>query len=225
METVKPPKSLVDQTYDILLDAICSGELSPGERLNQDEIAARLNVSRQPVNSAISMLKTQGFVEDTGRRGVVVSRIEEDQFQSIYEFRSALEPFVIRLASERKPVDAERLAQEMMQRGWDAVASGDTLAQVVVDMAFHEMLYDWTGNTTIRTTMRLNWQHMRRAMAEVIRDGVAARTSWEQHGRIIDALMRGDVEQAAKEMHSHIDSAASKTIGILKQRDAAGEGT
>ena len=71
MDTIGPKKSLVDQTYEILLDAICTGELVPGERLTQDQIAARLNVSRQPVNSAISILKANHFVEDTGRRGVV----------------------------------------------------------------------------------------------------------------------------------------------------------
>ncbi|MFC6636615.1 GntR family transcriptional regulator [Sulfitobacter sediminilitoris] len=69
MDAIKPPKTLSEQTHDILLNAICSGEFEPGQRLNQDEIAARLQVSRQPVNSAISVLKASGFVEDTGRRG------------------------------------------------------------------------------------------------------------------------------------------------------------
>lgn len=83
MDVIRSPKSLVEQTYDILLDAICSGELEPGERLNLDAIASRLNVSRQPVNSAISMPKANEMVEDTGQRGVVVSRIVVGQFQSI----------------------------------------------------------------------------------------------------------------------------------------------
>ena len=98
METIEQPKSLAERTHDILLDAICSGEFEPGERLNQYEIAARLNVSRQPVNSAISVLKVNGFVEETGRRGVVVKQITADEFLSIYEFRTALEPFAVRLA-------------------------------------------------------------------------------------------------------------------------------
>ncbi|WP_420587986.1 GntR family transcriptional regulator [Marivita sp.] len=114
MQKIEQSKSLTEQTHDILLNAICSGEFEPGERLNQDEIAARLNVSRQPVNSAISMLKANGFVQDTGRRGVVVSQISPDQFQSIYEFRSAVEPFAIRLAHERKPADAEPRALAML---------------------------------------------------------------------------------------------------------------
>ena len=80
MEAVKPKKTLVEETYDILVDAICTGEFRPGERLNQDEIAAKLNVSRQPVNSAISILKANGLVEDTGRRSVVVTRFDHGPF-------------------------------------------------------------------------------------------------------------------------------------------------
>lgn len=156
MDVVKLPKSLVDQTYEILLDAICSGELAPGERLNQDEIAARLDVSRQPVNSAISMLKAHNFVEDTGRRGVIISKIEARQFHEIYEFRSAIEPFAIRLASERMPLDAAARARQMLERGQEVAETQGTIAQVKVDMEFHEMIYEWTGNATIQRTMRLN---------------------------------------------------------------------
>lgn len=220
MDVVTPPKSLVDQTYDILLDAICSGELPAGARLNQDEIATRLNVSRQPVNSAIALLKAHAFVEDTGRRGVIVSRIDAAQFHAIYEFRSALEPFVIRLASERRPADAGALARDILDRGRATAETGDTIAQIKIDMAFHEMLYDWTGNPTIVSSMRLNWQHMRRAMAEVIRDGVSARTSWEEHARIVQALLAGNTAAAVAEMQAHIDQAATKTVAILASRAA-----
>jgi len=78
MDAIKPKKSLVDETYEALVYSICAGEFLPGERLNQDEIAIRLNVSRQPVNSAVAILRANGFVEDTGRRGVVVAAIQPE---------------------------------------------------------------------------------------------------------------------------------------------------
>jgi DNA-binding GntR family transcriptional regulator len=62
-------RSLTDRTYDAILDAICGGELAAGARINQDELAARLNVSRQPIVQALALLKVQGFVRETGRRG------------------------------------------------------------------------------------------------------------------------------------------------------------
>ena len=75
MKVIKQTKSLTEQAYEILLDKICVGELESGMRLNQDDLAKDLDISRQPVNSAISILKSNGFVEETGRRGVVVSPV------------------------------------------------------------------------------------------------------------------------------------------------------
>lgn len=220
MHPIEQPKSLVEQTHDILLDAICSGEFEPGARLNQDEIAARLRVSRQPVNSAISVLKANGFVEDTGRRGVVVSRISPDQFLSIYELRSALEPFAVRLAHERKPADAAEQAQAMLRRGWEAARSHDAGAQIKVDCAFHEMIYAWAGNATIEATMRTHWHHIRRSMGVVIRGGVAVTTSWEEHARIIDALMLGDIDSAEREMKWHIERAQATSLALMTEYQA-----
>lgn len=218
MDAIKPAKTLTEQTHDILLNAICSGEFEPGQRLHQDEIAARLKVSRQPVNSAISVLKANGFVEDTGRRGVIVSQISADQFLSIFELRTAIEPFAIRLAHQRKPSDAAKQAQDMLKRGWAAVASNDVSLQINLDYEFHEMIYGWAGNPAIRDTMRTNWNHIRRSMGVVLRRGVASKTSWEEHDRIITALMRGEVEGAEHEMRRHIERAQEKTAALLSAR-------
>ena len=216
MDEISPPqKSLTEQTYDILLNAICTGELGPGERINQDDIAGRLKVSRQPVNSAISILKANGFVEDTGKRGVVVAQISLDQFRSIYEFRSAVEPFAVRLAHDRKPDNAAARSKDMLSRGWSGVKSGDLGVQIQNDFEFHAMIYDWSGNETIATAMRNNWHHIRRAMGVVVRQGISAETSWQEHQKIIDALMSDDVGSAENAMRRHIEKAQHETASIL----------
>ena len=97
LKALLPSKSLTQKTYEAILDAICTGTLKPGERLSQDELAVKLNVSRQPVNSAIAMLKSQKFVEETGQRGVVVAPVDHDLFVSIYQFRSVIEPLTVEL--------------------------------------------------------------------------------------------------------------------------------
>ena len=79
------------------------------------------------------------------------------------------------------------------------------------------MLYHWAGNAIILSTMRMNWQHIRRAMNLVIREGVTAETSWQEHNRIVDALMRGDVTQAAAEMEGHIVRAQAKTMEAVER--------
>src|ERR1700728_890214 len=59
LESLESPRSLVDQAYEVILDALCDGTFKPGERLTQESIAARLNVSRQPVTHAFAVLKAQ----------------------------------------------------------------------------------------------------------------------------------------------------------------------
>ena len=76
MESLTAPKTLVDQAYDVILDAICTGTLKPGERLTQNDIARRLNVSRQPIHNVLLVLKAQGFLREAGRRGLAVAPLD-----------------------------------------------------------------------------------------------------------------------------------------------------
>lgn len=216
MDSIEPKKTLVEQVYDILLDAICSGELSPGERLNQDEIAARLNVSRQPVNSAISILKANDFAHDTGRRGAVVAELDMDQFHSIYEFRLVVEPFATELAAKRMGEDAAPEAVEILREGQTAIRKRDIKALLNADVRFHQMIYRWSGNHVIEASMRANWPHMLRSMAEVLRDPASATQSWADHEKILDALLARDARAASAAMTAHIGIAFEKTKNVLQ---------
>ena len=215
MDSIEPKKTLVEQVYDILLDAICTGELLPGERLNQDEIAKRLDVSRQPVNSAITILKANNFVRDTGRRGVVVTEVELDQYNSIYEFRSVVEPFATRLAAERIGEDAAREAKAVLREGKAAIAARDIKRLLAADVRFHEMIYRWSRNHVIEASMRANWPHMLRSMAKVLRDPASAQQSWDDHEKIVDGLLTDDADAAAEAMERHIGLAMEKTRKVL----------
>lgn len=204
---VSQARSLVEQTYDILLDAICAGDLAPGERLNQDRLAERLNVSRQPVNSAISILKANRLVEETGRRGVVVAALDPDLVRSIYEYRGALEPFAVRLAAERKPPDARDEAAAVLAAGRAAERGGDVRDLIRADSLFHEMIYRWSGNVIVQTSMEVNWHHIRRTMAEVLKVPLVSAPVWDEHSMILTALLDGNAAAAERLMRLHIETA------------------
>ncbi|SPH24240.1 HTH-type transcriptional repressor RspR [Defluviimonas aquaemixtae] len=212
MESIKTPKTLVEQTYEILLDAICTGELAPGERLAQDQIAAKLNVSRQPVNSAISILKANRFVEDTGRRGVIVSQVDTNLFRSIYEFRSVIEPFAVTLAGARLTENARMEAELSIGRGRQAASRRDALGLLRADVEFHSMIYRWSGNPVIENSMQVNWHHIRRSMAQVLRDPDAAAPVWDEHEAIVEALLAGRTKDAAALMKRHIEGAYRQIV-------------
>ena len=204
MQSLMRQKTLVEQVYRTILDAICDGTFKPGERLTQDEIAARLNVSRQPVMSALALLKNQGFLQDAGRRGLAVAPIDPVRFEAIYQLRSAVEPLAVRLATARMtPADAAR-GRGLVAQGKRLAASGDAKAMLQADVDLHAWIYALSGNRLIAETMQLNWQHLRRAMGEVLRQPATSKPVWDEHGRIVEAMIAGDSDLAAQRMYDHI---------------------
>lgn len=217
VETIKPKKSLVEETYDILLDAICSGEFSPGDRLNQDEIAARLQVSRQPVNSAIAILKAERLVEDTGRRSVIVAPLDAELMRAITEYRLLVEPFAASAAVARRPDKAAASAQKILTRGREAVDRGDIRKLLRADRAFHEMLYLWAGNQVIQNSMRQNWNHIQRAMVQILREPGKAMAIWDEHEGIVAAILAEDRAGAAERMKAHIQNAYDRNFALTDE--------
>ena len=210
MDAIEPAKSLVEKTYDAILDAICAGEFRPGERLGQDEVAERLNVSRQPVNSAIAMLKAQRFVIDTGRRGVIVAPVDRQLFESIYQVRSAIDPLAVELATPRVSPEAIKRGRAIVARGTRLMQSNDASGVLQADIDFHTLIYELSGNAIIVDTMRLNWQHLRRSMGEVLRFPGMTFQVWKEHRAIFSAMVSGDAADAAAKMRSHIIEAPKR---------------
>ncbi len=212
MEALTQNKSLVEQAYDALLEAICTGDIKAGERLNQDELALRLKVSRQPVNSALAMLKAQRFVQDTGKRGVVVAPIDQTLFDSIYQFRTAVEPLAVQLATDRMTNEAISMGREIIARGKSYVQSGDHAGALRTDMDFHGLIYKLSGNIIVGDVMNLNWRHLQRSMSEVLSVPGATLRVWKEHDQIFTAMGRGEAEEAAKLMRLHMETATPRAV-------------
>lgn len=212
MEAIAHKKTLVEQAYDALLEAICTGDIPPGERLNQDNLAERLNVSRQPINSAIAMLKAQRFVQDTGKRGVVVAPIDQALFDSIYQFRTVVEPLAVQLATARLTTETISIGREIIGRGKSNVQGGDHGAALRADMDFHNLIYTLCGNSIIADAMKLNWRHLQRAMSEVLSIPGATLRVWKEHDQIFSAMVRAEPDVAARLMREHMEHAAPRAL-------------
>ncbi len=212
MDALTPQASLVQQTYDALLDAICTGQFPPGARLAQDQLAAELGVSRQPVNSALAMLKAQRFVEETGRRGVVVAPLEADFFRAIYEFRSGVDPVAVARATENLTDDGIARARAAITQGERAIQTGLPQDAIRADMAFHDLTYALSGNQLIRDAMQLNWRHLQRGMAVVLANPGMTEAVWVEHREILDHMIAGDAERAAEAARTHVIEAAKRIV-------------
>ena len=211
-------RSLTDRTYDAILDAISGGELPAGARINQDELAAKLNVSRQPIVQALALLKVQGFVRETGRRGVVVAPLDADFICHLYELRSALDGAACRGAALRGSAEAKLWGPALIAQGRAAFASGSVKRMVDADMRFHRLLYDLCGNPMIAETAALHWHHIRRLIGGYLQH-YPMRDVWDEHQAILDAVIAGDPDRAEAAARHHADHASMKFAGLVRATD------
>ena len=218
MESLIAPKKLVDQAYAAILDAICNGTLKPDERLTQDGVAQRLNVSRQPIHNALLVLKAQGFVREAGRRGLSVAPLDPKLFDAIYQFRSALEPLAVTLAVAHIDQRAAQEGRAVIARGKAAAAKRNPKSLIAADMAFHSLIYELSDNSLILETMRLNWHHLRRAMGQTLRLPGLARRVWKEHEAIFESMITGETDKAARLMRDHVVTAHRDVSVALRAR-------
>ena len=215
MDILVQGPTLIEQTYTSLLAAICDGRLRPGARLNQDDLAGRMRVSRQPVGQALSILKTQGFVRDAGRRGLIVAPLEREFFRSIYELREAIDPTAARLAARRGTRAGAAEGRRLIVAGRSAVKSASIEALITADMQFHMWIYKLAGNPLMVDTMRLYWNHLRRAMAEVLRPAEGRKRVWDEHEAIAKALHERDAAAAERHARRHVRDAAQRVADSI----------
>jgi DNA-binding GntR family transcriptional regulator len=223
VDSLKPGPTLIEQAYDAILAAIGDGRLAPGARLNHDDLAARMGISRQPVGQALSILKAQGFVRDTGRRGLIVAPIEREFFRAVYELREALDSLAASLAAQRStPRDAAE-GKTLIAEGREAVKSGRTDLLVEADVRFHLWLCKVAGNPLLADTLRLYWHHLRRAMNEVLQDTERHPGIWDEHEAIFDAVVARDATEAGRLATAHA-RAAGKDVARSMPAAPAGLG-
>lgn len=225
MDPLPGQASLTDQVYERLVDAVIAGTLPAGERIRQNELAERLGVSRQPVSHALQVLKRQGLLEETGRRGLVVSPIRPQRIRDIYQVRTALDALAARLAAEAvargtAPAAARAALSEALERGAALPGDADRLALVNADVAFHEAIYRLAGNTAIEETVAAQWLHLKRSMAIVLGHSGERPKVWREHAAIAGAILAGDPAAAAA-AQDHTERAAAETVRRLAPSQAA----
>lgn len=194
---------LTEQVYQRLINAICDGELAPGARLTQEDLAGMLNVSRQPVLQALRMLKKDGFVVDAGRRGLMVLPLGTQAIGHIYEVRSVLDGLAARLAAQAKA----KIDPEIIAEGRKAVRGSRVGAMIDADIRFHNLIYAASGNPFVVESAGHHWKHIRRAMGAALQEAGVRDTVWDEHETMLKAIARGDADRAERLARRHGEEA------------------
>ncbi|MCK8786415.1 GntR family transcriptional regulator [Roseomonas sp. NAR14] len=214
MEPVKLTQSLGHQVYEKIRDAICLGELAPGERLAEDSLAKRLDVSRQPVHQALQQLHKEGFVQEAGRRGLVVAPMSIELAENVYDLRAALDAAAAARAAERVTGREREAGEAILLDGRRAVAERDVSAMIQADFLFHRYIYELSGNPLIETVATMNWHHVRRVVSALSNRLLSLAPLWQGHEEILCAVLKGDPEGAADLARTHVEAALVRLRGF-----------
>ena len=221
MKTLAPAPNLVEQVRDAILGEIASGQLAPGGRIIQEEIARTLGVSRQPVQQALLLLRGQGVLRDAFGRGLEVAPLEPDQVKHMYQMRAVIEGLACRLAAENNAERAGKLGPALIDAGRKAVAAGSVTRMVSADMKFHEFIYALSGNPLVAPVMANHWTQTQRVMGEVLMKDETPRDIWDQHAAILDAIAQGEAARAEALARTHITQAADFLVTRIKGKHAS----
>lgn len=209
---------LRDVVFKTLRQAILKGELAPGERLLEVQLADKLGVSRTPVREAIHKLSQEGLVVLIPRKGAEVASISEKSLRDVLEVRLALETLAVRLACER--ITEENLA--ILQQEFDAFRKAverDALLDITQrDEAFHDAIYNSTCNTRLVTMINNLREQMYRYRMEYIKERDKRETLVREHLEIMNAIKAGDSEAAQDAIRRHIDNQVLTVAQIIREQ-------
>jgi DNA-binding GntR family transcriptional regulator len=175
--------------------AILDGTLAPASRIKQEDLAARLGVSREPIRHAMVMLEREGLIQSTPKRAAIVAPLARALINDIYELREAIEGYIVATVAARKDFDPAPL-RCIIQQGRAAVRAGDMARLIELDLAFHEGLYQAAGNVVVLDVMRTQWGHIRRAMMTTLTMSSYRKKFWNEHAAILEAVVRGQASRA-----------------------------
>lgn len=188
---------------DALRGAILSGELSPGERIRQEEIAEQFGASRIPVREALRILVTDGIVNMVSNSGAWVSSLTQAECSEQYQIRERLEPLLLRYS-------LPNLTNEAFAKMQALVAQMKTTTDMEVfmrlDREFHWISYSGASANTLSGIIEQLWnttQPYRRVFMKIVRTGGIEVTHLE-HELLVDAIRREDSEDAERILGGHI---------------------
>lgn len=218
VETLEP---FAEQVYKGLLAAISHGELRPGQKIPQAEVAASFGVSRQPVSHALHLLRQQGLIEISGKKGLAVSAVQVAHVRDLYQIRGQLDALAARLAAQRVADDQVTLAQ--LQEVRDTLREADAMdGQTPIrdvlraEMVFHRQIYALSGNPSIEHTLSAHWPHLLRAMALIHSRRKTSREAQGEHEAIFAAIAGGDPARAERLALAHTTRACVAVASHLE---------
>jgi DNA-binding GntR family transcriptional regulator len=210
-------RTLAEQIYTSLKQAIVKGDLRPGERLKEIELAQTLGASRTPVREALSWLERERLVTPVAFVGLIVSELSESDVRDIFGLLRVLESYGARLAADHiTPAQLNKLeanctrADEFARKGDDRISD--------LNWDFHELLVESSGNKRLQEMVHSLRASMRPYRAVMLNSSQFREHSVEDHRELVALLRAKNHDKLEQLMAHHLEEAEEVTLQGLQER-------
>lgn len=189
-------QTLREKILETIREAILKGDLKPGEKVAEPELAERFGISRTPIREAFRQLESEGYLTVIPRKGAVVAALSERDVQEFYAIKSILEGYAAELAA-KKLSDKDLAKLEAINKKLKEIAEeGDVKAFYRVHNEFHETFLKAADNSKLYELIQhLGMKFSRLRMASLSVSGRMA-ISVAEHDKLLDAFRRHDAKSA-----------------------------
>ena len=210
---------LRDVVFNTLRQAILRGELKPGERLMEIQLANKLGVSRTPIREAIRKLELEGLVLMIPRKGAEVAEITEKNMRDVLEVRKALEELAVQLACE-KITDEEIEEMKKAAEEFKMILKSRDITEIAeADVRFHDIIYMATDNQKLIHLLNKLREQMYRYRVEYLKNPDVHEQLTQEHEEIVYHIKRREKVEATAVTCQHIDNQVSAVTDKIRTKN------
>ncbi|BER92943.1 GntR family transcriptional regulator [Atrimonas thermophila] len=204
--------TLSNKIYEILLNKIINGEIKPGTRLIERDLAEEFGVSRTPIREALNRLAKDDLIEVMPHRGAYVKGLKAEDIIEIYDIRASLERLALRLAIPSIPPSEIKRLKHMVESDTLNTKENEIQHLVTIDREFHRLIASCCNNKRLVALLEnlANVVNVFRMMDAPIED--RAKKALQEHLAILDAIEKRDVELACKLITEHIEASKQSIL-------------
>lgn len=222
-------KPLSQIAYDALRSMILSGEVKPGERLSERELARRVQVSRTPLREALGRLERDGLAVSKPGLGYFATEFDPALVEELYEFREILEVQACRLAARRIAADGIRALRDIMQQlarfeRKKKLSVDELREEVALGIRIHEVIARECGNALVCDALLQIYDRLRLLTWIDVLWFDTWSTTRKEHRALIAVVMAHDTERAAKVAQRHVRRSWKGSVHVLRVQHAGGTG-
>jgi DNA-binding GntR family transcriptional regulator len=224
IRTKKRAVPIRKRVYEDLKTAILSGKLDPEERLTEEHLAETLGVSRTPVREALYKLESEGLVHALETRGFIVWGGSQEEMSELFEIRTVLEGYALRLCSERITEEVLRELGTFIEKAEAALKARRLNDVFRWNTRFHDSLHQLVEDRGRLYRMIVDMRkQVLRYRQETLQSVEGAQRTLDGHWRILLALRLKDPDLCEKTMREHLKLARDDALRTLvTQHDQGG---